>query len=144
MGFNKLSDLFWRSSSAGGDYFHIVLYSLVSAGIFLLIFKICSNQDRIRRHKRKIVGYILQIGLYKDRPRVVFSSALHVLKHNLLYLRCALPSLAILMAPALLVSTQINNRCGYAPLDHGESFIVAVQLDDAHLSAAGPGALERV
>jgi len=127
--FNRFFDWLWYSSSDAGNYFHIIIYSLVSAFVFLLIFKKVSNQEKIRHHKKKIVGYILQMRLYQDKPVVIFSSIIKILKHNLLYIQYTLSSLLVIIIPLLIISTQINNRCGYAPLNAGQQFIVEAQLD---------------
>jgi len=144
MRFNSISDWFWYSSSPTGNYISIVIYSLISAFIFLLIFKKISNQSKIRQHKKKIVGYILQIRLYQDRLSVVFFSILYILNHNLLYIRYTLSSLAVILIPLLIISIQINNRAGYKPMSPGQKFIVTSQLDAANISKNVPDPLEDV
>ncbi len=141
---NGLSDYLWFSSGAVGNYAHIVIYSLISAAICLLIYKRVSNQEKIKLHKKKIFGFILQTRLYQDRLGVVVSSILNILKHNLLYIRYTLSSLLVIMIPLILVSIQVNNRGGYAPLESSRSFIITARMDEAVMSESGAGALEKV
>lgn len=144
MSLNRFFDGLWYSSSALGNYFHIVIYSLVSAFVFLLIFKKVSNQKKIIHHKKKIVGYILQMRLYQDKPFIIFSSILKILKHNFLYVQYTLSSLLVIIIPLLIISTQINNRCGYAPLNSNQQFIIEAQLDGAVTPETALSKLEAV
>jgi len=141
---NGISDWSWYSSSPTGNYICIVIYSLISAFIFLLIFKKISNQSKIKQHKKKIVGYILQIRLYQDRFSVIFLSILHILKHNLLYIRYTLSSFVVIIIPLLIISIQINNRAGYEPMSPGQKFIITSQLDAANFSKNVFDALEEI
>ena len=108
----------------------IGLLSLLSAVIALLIFKKTSNQKKIKYHKNKIFGYVLQIPLYKDRFGVLFSSIGQILKHNALYVLHTLASLIFMIIPLIFIMVQINNRCGYAPLAQGQGFLIRVTLND--------------
>ena len=77
------------------------------------------------------MGYILQLRLYQDRLSIIASSVLQILKHNLLYIRYTLPSLAFIVIPVFLVCAVINARCGYEPLKNGDRLIVQVGLNDS-------------
>lgn len=127
---NRIFDLFSCSLSPVGRYVFIVLLSLLSAVMFLLIFKKTSNQKKIKYHKNKIFGYVLQIPLYKDRFGVLFGSIGRILKHNALYVLHTLASLIFILIPLLFIMVQINNRCGYAPLAQGQDFLIRVTLDE--------------
>ncbi|GAK54932.1 hypothetical protein U27_01763 [Candidatus Vecturithrix granuli] len=127
---NKIFDLLSLTQTSVGRYVFIVLLSLLSAVIFLLIFKKTSNQKKIKYHKNKIFGYVLQIPLYKDRFGVLFSSIGQILKHNALYVLHTLASLIFIIIPLIFIMVQINNRCGYAPLAQGQDFLIQVTLND--------------
>jgi len=122
----------WLSFDASHEvrYVYIVLYSLLGAIIFLILFKKTSNQGRIKFHKDKIWGYILQIRLYKDSFRLLLISIGNILKHNCLYMKFMIIPLLAIMVPLLILTTQINNRYGYEPLQPKQTFIITTRLAD--------------
>ena len=125
---NQIFDMFAFSGSPSARYLFIVLLSLVTAVIFLLIFKKTSNQKKIKYHKNKIFGYVLQIPLYKDRFRLLISSILNIFKHNGLYIAHTLVSLIFIIIPLIFVMVQLDNRYAYEPLHEGQQFFVQAVL----------------
>ncbi len=126
---NRLFDIVSFTPGAIACYIYIVLISLVSAVIFLLIFKKTSNQQKITYHKDKVLGHVLQIPLYKDRFGLIFLSILNIVKHNILYIRQTLIPLLFMLVPLLILMVQINNRCGYEPLQPGRQFVIQAEVD---------------
>jgi hypothetical protein len=127
---NNFFDLFWHAQSHQGRYGAILLASLFSAVIFMLLFKKFSDQDAIDREKRKITGNILEIRIYQDNLVLIFRRILTILKHNLFYIRYTIPPLAVIILPLLIITMQVNYRCGYKPLSSGEEFIITARLDN--------------
>lgn len=125
-------------------YLFIVLISLISTVIFLLIFKKTSNQRKIKYHKDKILGNMLQMPLYKDKFGVLVLSILNILKHNILYLKQTLIPLLFICIPLILLTVQINNRCGYKPLEVNQRFIMRVDLDTHVIQGPIPAIIEKV
>lgn len=126
---NNLFDLLWRSSSIATDYIYIIVLSLLSAVLFLWIFKKVSNQNKIKHHKRVIVGQILQIHLYRDQIQIIISSILRIIWHNLLYLRYNASPLLVIVVPLFIISMQINNRCGYKRPGENDQLIIKAVFD---------------
>jgi hypothetical protein len=126
---NRLFDVFSFTLTPAGRYAFIGLLSLISAVIFLLIFKKTSNQKKITYHKNKILGHLLQIPLYQDRFGLLFSSIVQIIKHNILYILHTFSSLVFMIIPLIFITVQIDNRCGYAPLMNGQKFLIRVTLD---------------
>ncbi len=122
---NRVLGLFWL----GNCYWSIAVISLLSAVLFLFIFKKSSNQEKIRMHKKRVMGNILEMVIYKDQIWVMARSITRILGHNMLYFLYTLPPLAIIVLPLALISMQINNRCGYRSFQPGESFIFRAELD---------------
>lgn len=130
---NRLFDPISMNAAYGYSYATILMLSIVSAVLFMIIFKKASDQKAIEREKGKIVGYLFQIRLYKDSLFLILSSIFHVFKHNLLYVRHTLRPLVIIIIPLLLITVQINQRCGYTPLQPGDDFIVSAKVADAKI-----------
>lgn len=126
---NAIFDIFSFGGSPEARYLYIVLISVLSAVIFLILFKKTSHQEKISYHKKQIWGNILQIRLYQDRFFLLVLSVFNILKHNLLYLQQMLIPLLIIMFPLVIFTIQINNRCGYEPLQVNQRFLIRVHLD---------------
>ena len=125
---NSLFDLLLPSPSVAGRYAFIVIMSLISAVVFLLIFKATSNQAKIKHYKRRAFAYILQMRLHRDQLGLLFVSIFNIIKYNLLYIRQNLAPLLVVCLPLILFTVQVNHRCGYRPLEPGEAFIIRTQL----------------
>lgn len=140
---NSIFDLFLLSPSMVGRYTFLVIMSLISAVVFLLIFKVTSNQTKIRRYKRRAFAYILQMRLHRDQLGLLFVSIFNILKYNLLYIRQNLVPLLVVCLPLILFTVQVNHRCGYRPLVPGQTFIIRTQLDSLlpQETNSGPGGI---
>ena len=135
---NAVFDWFWTVHSLGGRYVAVVFTSILSAYLFMVLFKKFSNQKGISREKGKIIAYILEMRIYQDNLMRIMVNILLILKHNILYLRYALPPLAIMLIPLFIITMQVNNRCGFQPLIGGESFIVRTVFDTDKIGSIDP------
>lgn len=129
---NRIFDaILWPFSSLP-EYVDILFLSIVSAVLFLIIFKKTSKQEKIKHHKEKIYGHIIQIVIYKDQLRVILQSILGILKHNIIYIGYMLPPLLFIIIPLWIFTTQINNRFGYQPFEDNQAFILRLEMDMSH------------
>ena len=126
---NHFFDILWSPLSKTPSYLDILIVSAFSALLFLIIFKKTSNQDMIRHYKNKIIAYILEIRLYKDRPVLTLTNVGKILGYNMVYLRYTLVPLVVIIVPVLIISIQLFNRFGYMPIQKDKSFIVCAELD---------------
>jgi hypothetical protein len=129
IGQNVFFDLFPIGGSQAGRYLFILTLSLLSAVVFLILFKWTSSQKRIKLHKKRISGNILQMRIYGDRLGLLFLSMLNILKHSTLYISQTIPPLLLICVPLLLLMIQVNNRCGYQPIKLDQRFMIRVDLD---------------
>jgi hypothetical protein len=128
IGQNLFFDLFPIGGSQAERYIFILTSSLLSAVVFLILFKWTSSQARIKLHKRRISGNILQMRIYGDRLGLLFLSMLNILKHSTLYIGQTIPPLLLICIPLLLLMIQVNNRCGYQPIRLNQRFMIRVDL----------------
>jgi hypothetical protein len=126
---NVFFDVFTFGSGPIGRYISIGVLSLVSAVIFLVLFKQTSNQARIQQYKNKIFGHILQMGLYKDRLGILFSNILNILRYNILYVKETVIPLLVICVPLVIFTVQVNNRSGYDPIKTNQDFIIRAVID---------------
>lgn len=107
----------------------LALVGLTSAIVILSIVKKMANQGEIQLHKAIILGNFLEIAIYRDQFRRVMICQAQALKHNLLYLRCFIPPVLIMMIPMSIICLQIEYRLGSAPLEPKHSFIIETRLN---------------
>lgn len=126
---NRIFDIILWPFSSFPRYVDILFISLISAIIFLFIFKKTSNQQKIKYYKERMYGHIIQIFIYKDQLRAILQSILGILKNNVFYIGYMLPPLLFIIIPLWIFTIQINNRFGYSPLENNQTFIFALNLD---------------
>lgn len=127
---NKICDLIILPFSWGSSIFNIIVISFFCALFLLFLFKQISNQNKIKLHQKKILGYFLDIAIYRDQFGRTILNQIHILKHILIYLRYVFVPLLILMLPVIIVCMQIENRLGHLPIQINKSFIIHAVLDD--------------
>jgi len=127
---NKICDLIIAPFSWGSAVFNIIVISFFCALFLLFLFKRISNQEKIKLHQKKILGYFLDIGIYRDQFARTLINQVHILKHIIIYLRYVFAPLLIMMLPVIIVCIQIENRLGYMPIQMNKSFIIHAALDD--------------
>jgi len=113
------------------------LVALATALLMLLVFRLTSNQEGIRRAKARVIGQLLAIRLFPDDPWVTLRSLGGALRDNLVYLRHSLVPFLVLLAPLVLLLVQLDLRFSRLPLRPGESTTVGVVLAEP-ASAAPP------
>ncbi len=102
----------------------LIIVSAITGVLMLLIFKITSKQDKIKRQKDYIKGFMLQMRLFKDDLSLLGDAQGNVLKHNLHYLKYAIVPLLFILVPVILIMIQLNLRYGPEPLEVGDSVVV--------------------
>lgn len=130
--FSAINDLFGLlliGHGLLGRYLFIVCIGLISALIFLLIFKWTSNQIKIRRYKKRALGHVLQMRIYQDRLGMILASIVQIAKYNLLYVKQNLVPLLFVFPPLVVMTAVVNNHSGYQSLAEGQSFILDAQID---------------
>lgn len=126
---NKITDTIVSPFNGLSAITGLVVVSFVSSVLLLYIFKILSNQEKIKYHKDKIFGHFLEIAIYRDQFRRTMLCQTGILKHNLLYLRYFLFPLLIIMPPVIIVCMQLDFRLGSTPFQENQSFIIQATLD---------------
>ncbi len=107
----------------------LIAVSLLTALIVLPIFKYASDQEGIKRAKSRIMGYLLEVRLFKDDIRTVLLAQKNILKYNMIYLRYTLKPLLFMVIPIVIIIIQTGLRYEYRPLRVGESTLVKVKLN---------------
>lgn len=143
----KLFDLV-LAPFAGAPAWGLVFVSVLSAVWALLLFRVVTPQAKLAAARDRLLGHILEMGLYQDHLRVVGRIQRDLALANLRYLATSLPALLALLVPMLLTLGQLEARFVRRPLQVGESAVLAVTLAPAAASrldglaiSAPPGVL---
>ena len=108
----------------------LLIVSAVTGVVMVAIFKYTSNQDGIKAAKDKISAYLMEIRLFKDDMRVMFSAQGKIMRTNLTYMRYAVTPMLFMIVPVVLIIAQLAVRYIDRPLRPGDSLIVKLQLDE--------------
>lgn len=122
-----------------GPLWALCIVSMLAGIVMLLIFRLTSNQSRIKEAKNKMQAHLIEILLFKDSPRIILSAQKRLLLYNAQYMKHALKPMLYMILPVSLMLIQLDGWFGYRPLNIGESAIVSVKL-----SEDGPKTLSNV
>lgn len=101
----------------------------VLAGLAMVwVFKLTSNQGKIRWAKDLFKAHVLEIRLYQHELVLIIRALAGALKANLFYLSYTLRPLLVLILPVALLFMQLDERYARRPLSPGEETIVKVVL----------------
>lgn len=125
-----LFDFLLTPLSVLGPSLVLFIISLLAGLLMLLIFRVTSNQPRIKAVKDKMQAHLLEILLFKDSPRIILSAQKHLLLYNARYMRYAFTPMLYMILPISLLLVHLDGWFGYRPLKIGESAIVSVKLSD--------------
>jgi hypothetical protein len=114
----------------------MLVLALPVTALALLVFRFASSQAGIRRAKRLIQAYLLEMRLFRDDLRVVARAQGRVFLLSLRYLLLALPPLAVMLLPMVLVLAQVEARFAHRPLVSGETAMLVVGFDALRADAA--------
>lgn len=106
----------------------MIWISLVTGIVMLIIFRIASNQDGIRKAKAKVGAYILEMRLYNHNLLKMLAALGKTLIANVFYLRYMVVPILFIVVPVLLVLIQVSYRYENRPLRPGEQVIVKAVL----------------
>lgn len=115
----------------------LLLLSAAMGILFLLVFRLTSNQDAIRSLRRRMGAHLLEFRLFQHSLGIQWSALSRMLLANLIYLRYAGRPLLLMLAPLSLALIHLNPWYGYRPLKPDETALVSLKL-------AGEGDLSKV
>jgi hypothetical protein len=127
--FGGLFDLLFFPFRRLDAWFGMAFISLLTGLLMLLIFRLTSNQEGIRKVKDKIKAHLLELRLFKDNMGVTMEAQGRILGANLRYIAYSAKPMLVMMVPLVLILIQLNLWFGYEPLRPGESAILKVNLE---------------
>ena len=116
----------------------LLIVSAVTGVVMVAIFKYTSNQAGIKGAKDKISAYLMEIRLFKDDMRVMFSAQGKILRTNLTYMRYAVTPMLFMIAPVVLIIAQLAVRYIDRPLRPGDAVLVKLQMEEFSFDETTP------
>ena len=102
----------------------LVIVSLVAGVVLVLLYGRISSQTRLRLVKQQIYASLLEAILFRHDPKVTLRAQARMLRLASLYFCYAVPSVAVLAIPCVILLGQLNIRYGSRPLPLDRDTIV--------------------
>jgi len=118
----------------------LAMWAVVFGALAIVLFKLATPQRRLAAARDRLVGRLLEAAIYQNSLRTLLAVQGALVVANLRYLVLALPALAALALPLLVVLPQLDARFGRRPLEVGEATLVSMTArEDGYTLAADPG-----
>jgi len=125
-----LIDFIMTPLSVLGPPWTLFVISMLAGVLMLLIFRLTSNQAKIKEAKDKMQAHLLEVLLFKNSPRIILSAQKNLLRYNARYMRLAFTPMLFMILPVSLLLVHLDGWFGYRTLKTGESAIVSVKLSE--------------
>ena len=109
----------------------LLFISLLTGLGMISIFRLTSNQDRISRIRKKMLGEIFGILLHVSSPVTVMRFAGRLIWSNTQYLLNIIKPLLVIAIPFMLVWGQLDARYGTDTVEQNTSVTVTVEYEDS-------------
>lgn len=123
----RVADLLF-AASLGRPALALVLVGVGFGVVALLLYRLATPQAKLRAARGLLIGRLYEAALYQTSLPVILRVQGALALANLRYVACALPGLAVLVLPLLIVVPQLEARLGRRPLGVGEVALVTVTM----------------
>ena len=106
----------------------LIVISALFGVVVAILFRMTSNQVKLRRVADLCRAQVLAIKLFKDEPRTMFDALGQLSRYTSLRVWYLLPSMCIAIVPSVLLLVHLAVWYEYRPLATGESAVVELQL----------------
>ncbi|MCP4897804.1 MAG: hypothetical protein GY906_12600 [bacterium] len=115
----------------------VTLWSLTSAVVILLIFRVSSNQEKMAEAKKAIHACLFEIRLFNDDLRKIFKAQGEIFRHNSTYLRLSLVPMIWILPIIVLLISHLQPYYGYDALTPGKPTIVSMHFTSTDTEGEG-------
>jgi hypothetical protein len=122
--FNAFFSVFRNANS----WVAMTALSLLTALLMLLVYRLTSDQQKIRAVKDKIIAHLLEMRLYRNSVPITFRAQSYILWNNLKYLGHSARPLLVMIVPLALAMIQIDQWFGHESMKPGETAMVMARL----------------
>lgn len=104
----------------------LAVWAVVFGVLAIFLFKVATPQRRLAAARDRLVGRLLEAAIYQNSLRTLLAVQGALVMANLRYLVLALPALAALALPLVVVLPQLDARFGRRPVEVGETVLVTI------------------
>jgi hypothetical protein len=119
----------------------LIPISLLLGVAMLWVFGRTSNQEAIRRAKRRLQSCLYEMRLFADEPSLVWKAQVGLLAANVRYIGLMLVPAIIVTIPMVVLYAHLEAWYGLAPLQLGRAALVTLQMKTPLDPAAPPPVL---
>ncbi len=127
---SKFFDFVFSPFSGMSSYVGLTILSVVTGIVMVFLYKVTTDQKKLKQVKEMIKIHFLEIRLFKDDMAEMFAIQKNIMKKNFTYLRYTLKSAVVLIIPILFIIIDLNVRYSYRPVQPGESFVVSAVTEN--------------
>ena len=106
----------------------LVFWSVVTGIVMTYVFGKTSNQRALRCAADNIRAQLFAVKLFKEDLVVTFQCQIKLLKSTAMRLLHSVPPMLVMIAPLLLILSQLAMRYEYRPLIAGEQAVIAMRI----------------
>lgn len=114
-------------------FYSLLVFSILTAVLFLWVYPFISNQTKIQAHKNQIAANLLAVRLFQNDLRVFFHIQFRILYYTLRYMGTTVIPILIMLIPLFFILSQLNRYYTLKPFDINEPFLFKVYVDDETL-----------
>ncbi len=107
----------------------LVPLAVLTGVAMLWVFAKVSDQKAIRRAKKKMQAYLLELRLFGDDPGLMWSAQMNLIKSNLRYMGLMFKPAIYLTVPMVFLLIHLDAVYGIDPIPTGESAVLTVRVD---------------
>jgi hypothetical protein len=105
----------------------LIVLSIAAGALIHLAIRRFSNQQELKRIKRRKQACLYELRLFVDEPSLILRAQGTLLKENARHIGIMLRPLLILALPGIVIYNQLDAYYGRLPLQPGQASIVTVQ-----------------
>jgi hypothetical protein len=106
----------------------LVAVSVAAGILMMLLFKLASRPEAIRKAKRAVQAQLLALRLFGDEPALVWRAQVRLLTGNARYIGVLLAPIAAAAIPFVLAFPHLEAIYGKAPLAVGSATVLTVRM----------------
>lgn len=129
--FGKIFEIMFFPLRSLSPWFAMAFISCLTGIFMLLIFRLASNQEGIKRTKSRVKAHLLELRLFRDSLPVSLQAQGNLLLANFRYIGFAVKPMLVMLIPLVLTLAQLDLWFGRESLQPGRAFLLKARFDDA-------------
>lgn len=128
-------DVVYRPVSLLGPFWSLAFFAMITSILMLWVFGHVSNQDGIKKIKRRLHGNLIGVRLFQHDLKICLQIQGRLLLDTMIYLKYSARPMLIMTIPILLILTQLNWRYSIGPAKPNQPLLVTASVTRPSLLA---------